>query len=263
MRGQTLTNEQQVSGSGRVVSIDALRGFDMFWITGGSALVASLATATGWGWLEWLESQMHHVEWNGFTFWDLVFPLFLFIAGVAMPYSLTRRLERGDSRAKLYLHVVRRGLVLVLLGLVYNGLLRFDLAELRYPSVLGRIGLAYALAGLIVLSTRRRVQAVWVVALLVGYWALMTIVPVPGHGAGVLEPGATLADYLDRRLLPGRLYREVRDPEGLLATIPAVATALIGALTGHFLRARLAIDRTRRDGLLRVEGSAEHQGWVW
>jgi predicted acyltransferase len=225
-----------MSSGERLHSLDALRGFDMFWIMGGGGLLAAMAEGNESSTLDWMAAQTHHVEWNGFTFWDLIFPLFLFIAGVAMPFSLGRRVERGDSPALLRRHVVRRGLTLVLLGLVYNGLLTFDLSNLRWGSVLGRIGLAYLLAGLVFLGTTRRGQALWIVGLLLGYWAAMTWIPVPEFGAGVLEPGRTLADYVDRLLMPGRLYHGDRDPEGLFSTVPAIATALLGAMAGHWLR---------------------------
>ena len=228
---------------GRLRSLDALRGFDMFWIVGGSGLLAALAEATDWRLFDWMESQTHHVEWNGFTLWDLVFPLFLFTAGVAMPFSLTRRVERGDSRRELHAHVIRRGLVLVLLGVVYNGLLRLDFEHLRYASVLGRIGLAYLLAGLVVLNTSVRGQIVWLVGCLLAYWAALSWIPVPGIGAGNLDPGRTLTDWLDRLLLPGRLHEGIRDPEGILATVPAISTALLGALAGHWLRGQRPSER--------------------
>ncbi|MCA9108853.1 MAG: DUF5009 domain-containing protein [Planctomycetaceae bacterium] len=220
----------------RLVSLDALRGFDMFWIMGGEGIVQAGAEVFGWSWLVWLEGQMHHPEWHGFKFYDLIFPLFLFIAGVSMPLSFEKRLHRGDTKSQLTRHVIIRGLILVLLGMIYNGLLKFNWPDTRLPSVLGRIGLAYLFAGLIVLNTKWRSQIVWVVGLLVGYWAALKFIPVPGFGAGDLEPGHTLTDYVDRMLIPGKLYKEVRDPEGLFATIPAIGTALMGALTGQFLK---------------------------
>jgi predicted acyltransferase len=208
----------------------------MFWIIGGERIAHAAAELTDWSWLNWLSGQLQHPEWNGFALYDLIFPLFLFIAGVAMPFSFEKRLERGDSKLSLYRHIIVRGVLLVLLGMIYNGLLKFDWATMRFPSVLGRIGLAYMFAGLIVLNTRPRGQMAWIVGLLVGYWAALKFVPVPGFGAGDLSPGHTLTDYIDRLLLPGRLYRGDRDPEGLLATVPAVATALAGAITGQLLK---------------------------
>jgi predicted acyltransferase len=220
----------------RLHSLDALRGFDMFWIVGAMAVCRGLAEVTGWGPFRWIAGQHYHSGWNGFTAWDLIFPLFLFIAGVALPYSLTRRLEAGEPRGPLYWRIARRVLALVLLGLLMNGLLRLDFAAMRYPSVLARIGLAYGAAALIVLHSTPRSQAIWIASLLLGYWAALTWIEVPGVGAGVLEPGSTIVGYVDRHLLPGVLYSGDHDPEGILSTIPAIATALLGVQAGHWLR---------------------------
>ncbi len=233
----TPSPEPASTSSSRLHALDALRGFDMFWIMGGDSWIHALAELTGWSVAIWGAMQMEHMAWDGFRFYDMIFPLFLFIAGVAMPFSLTRRLERGDNKRKLMGHVIRRGLILVVLGIIYNnGLFQYAWDEMRYPSVLGRIGLAYLFAGLIVLNTQWRSQGYWFVGLLLGYWAAMMWIPVPGHGAGQLTVEGNLAAYLDRLLLPGRLYLDVHDPEGLFATIPAISTALMGALTGNMLR---------------------------
>lgn len=222
--------------SQRLMSLDALRGFDMWWIMGGQHIAHAGAKLTGWAWLVWLSGQLEHPEWNGFAFYDLIFPLFLFLAGVSMPFSFEKRLARGDSKAELYRHIIIRALVLVVLGMIYNGLLKFDWPNTRLPSVLGRIGLAYLFAAFIVLNTNLRTQLLWIVGILFGYWAMLKLIPVPEFGAGDLTPGHTLAGYIDRLLIPGKLYRGDRDPEGLLATIPAIATALAGAVTGQFLK---------------------------
>lgn len=219
----------------RLRSLDALRGFDMFWIVGGAGMLGAWAGSNDWSWLDWAQAQTEHVEWHGFAFWDLIFPLFLFVAGVALPLSFDKRRAQGARDGELALHALRRGLALVLLGLVYNGALKFDFENLRYCSVLGRIGLAWMFAALIALRTSWRGQLAWAIALLLGYWAALSWIPVPGFGAGNLAPGASLTDWIDRTLLPGKLYRGVRDPEGLLATVPAIATALCGALAGRFL----------------------------
>ncbi len=232
----SLMGSDTISSTERIHSIDALRGFDMFWIIGGGSIVVTLAESTNFPLLRAFAGQLTHVEWHGFRCWDLIFPLFLFLAGVSMPFSLSKRRERGDSRRKLVGHVVRRGLTLVFLGLVYNGFLRFDFEELRCASVLGRIGLGYLGAGCIFIFFGVRGQALWIGVLLLGYFAALSWIPVPGFGAGDLSPGATLTDYLDRQFLPGRLHREVRDPEGLLSTIPAIGTGLLGALAGSWLR---------------------------
>lgn len=227
----------------------------MFWIIGGGTIAREAAKVTDWPWLDWLAGELQHPEWHGFAFYDLIFPLFLFLAGASMPFSFDRRLARGDEKPQLIRHVIARGLLLVLLGMIYNGLLEFTWPDTRLPSVLGRIGLAYLFAGLIVLNTTWRGRLLWFIGLLVGYWAALKFVPVPGYGAGDLEPGHTLTDYIDRLLIPGKLYQQVRDPEGLAATIPAIGTALAGAMTGQFLK------DSRRNGvvktvLLAVAGAA-------
>src|SRR4051794_23390658 len=221
----------------RLLSLDALRGFDMFWIIGGKEIAQEAAKITNWPILLWLSDQLEHTEWHGFTLYDLIFPLFLFMAGVAMPFSFAKRIEQGATKSELYRHVLVRALLLVFLGMVYNDLLKFDWATMRYTSVLGHIGIAYLFAALIVLNWNALGQFFWAIALLITYWALMKFVPVPRYGAGDLSPAHTLNDYLDRILMPGQLKYGDRDPLGILATIPAIGTALAGAITGHFLRA--------------------------
>jgi len=221
----------------RLASLDALRGFDMFWIVGGELIFHSLAKLTGWSALIWISMQLEHAEWNGFTFYDMIFPLFLFIAGVSMPYSLSKRIDRGDSRKQIYWHVGKRMLLLVFFGMVYNGFFKFNWENMRYASVLARIGLGWFFAALIFLNTNKRGQYIWFAGILIAYWLIMKLIPVPGYGAGDLSMEGSLAGYVDRLLLPGRLYRQIHDPEGILSTLPAISTALMGVLTGHFLRA--------------------------
>ena len=233
----------ELSRPQRLRSLDALRGFDMFWIIGGEAVAEAardyahtLPNAQHWQWLDWLAGQLHHPAWNGFAFYDLIFPLFLFISGVTMPFSLVRHREAGEPMWRQYLRVFRRAALLIALGMIYNGFLKFDFAHARYPSVLGRIGLAYFFAALIVLHTRPRGQLVAVVLILLGYWAAVYLNPVPGGTRGALDMEHWLGGWIDRHVLPGNLYKGVHDPEGLFGTIPAVATALMGALTGAWLR---------------------------
>lgn len=228
-----------LSGSARLQSLDTLRGFDMFWISGGDKLMHVLADVTGWGWSIVLADQFTHVYWNGFHAYDLIFPLFLFLAGVSTPFSLGSRLEKGVSPNQLIRKVVQRGIVLVLLGILYNnGLFKTEWANMRYPSVLGRIGLAGMFAQIIYLYTSRRTQYIWFGGLLVGYWLIIQFVPVPGCGSGLITPECNPATYLDKTLLPGRMYNTVYDPVGILSTIPAISTALLGIFAGNLLRTR-------------------------
>jgi predicted acyltransferase len=233
--------EEPQSGSSRsrIASVDALRGFDMFWITGGEEVVPSFYKVFHNPAMAAVDRQFHHVRWEGFRFYDLIFPLFLFVVGVVLPFSLTRRLEAGANRAQLYWHILRRLLLLFLLGLVYNGLLDFNFHDLRIPGVLQRIALCYFFAALVVMTTSVRGQAMVTGGILVGYWLILLLIPVPGVGAHVLTPQGNLSGYLDRVLIPRPFCcYEFGDNEGILSTIPAIATTLLGVLAGHWLRSR-------------------------
>jgi len=221
----------------RLHALDALRGFDMFWIIGGGGIFIALANLTGWPVLVWWKSQLSHVEWHGFRFEDMIFPLFLFIAGISFPYSMVKRTAGAEGRRALYPHIVRRGLTLVLLGILHgNGGIRFDFNELRYGSVLGHIGLAWMFAALIFMNSRFKTCLIWVIGILVGYWLLLRFSLAPDLGAtDPFSMEGCLVGYVDRLLLPGKLYKKIHDPEGILSTIPAIATALLGMLTGSFV----------------------------
>jgi predicted acyltransferase len=168
----------------------------------------------------------------------LIFPLFLFTVGVVLPFSL-RKYQSGDQpRAAAFARLGRRVLLLFLLGLIYNNLLRFDFANLRVTGVLQRIAICYGIAAMIFLLTTVRTQVILFVAILVGYWAILMYVPAPESKAGDLSMETNLAGYLDRHFLPGKIYKGYYgfgDNEGLLSTIPAVATALLGVLAGQWL----------------------------
>ncbi|HYK46991.1 MAG TPA: DUF5009 domain-containing protein [Parafilimonas sp.] len=221
----------------RLYSLDALRGFDMFWIAGAEEIVHTMATATGNSFWKGFSNQLTHPAWNGFHFYDLIFPLFLFIAGVATPYSVGREREKGKSTNELLWRVIKRGLILVVLGVIYNnGLKIMPLSEIRFPSVLGRIGLAYMFANIIYLYTKERGQIIWFGVLLIGYWLLLKFASAPGYPAGDLTMEGNFASYIDRSIIPGRLYLGIHDPEGLMSTIPAIGTGLLGILTGTFLK---------------------------
>jgi predicted acyltransferase len=231
----------------RLVSLDALRGLDMFLIAGAQNMTFRLAEYTGWEFLKRIATEFEHPVWNGFTFFDLIFPLFMFLAGVSFTFSLNKRMEDGEGLRSLHVHVFTRGCSLILLGAICNGLLSLEFDNLIYSSVLGRIGLGYMCGALLAMHiTKWTGRLVCCASILLGYWAVMMLVHVPGYGAGDLTPGHTLASYIDRILLPGRLYAVDRDPNGLLATIPAVVNVLAGIMTGELLR------RTDKSGYQKV-----------
>lgn len=221
----------------RLQSLDVLRGLDMFSIMGGHSLLLVLATSFPNPFFLAIAEQMEHVEWNGLHLIDIVFPLFLFIAGISFPFSLAKQREHKVKEADIYKKIISRGLMLVLLGFIYNGLLDFDFEHQRYASVLGRIGLALMFASLIFVNTRT-ITRIWITGgLLIGYWLLLALVPAPdGNGAGIFTMEGSLVGYIDRVLLPGRLHLTIHDPEGLLATIPAIGTAFLGMFTGEFIK---------------------------
>ncbi len=225
--------------SERLRSLDALRGFDMFWIIGGDALFTALADWYGGPWGETVKDQLEHVPWDGFHFYDLIFPLFLFLVGAVIPYSLASLQRRGASTGAVYFRILRRVVLLFALGLLCNHAL--DLVwPFRVAGVLQRIAICYGIAAVIALHTDPRGQLLTLAAILLGYWAILAWVPNPETGvAGDLSAAGNLAGYLDRTYLPGRIMKEYYgygDNEGLLSTLPAVGTALLGVLAGRWLR---------------------------
>jgi len=230
--------------SNRLESLDALRGFDMFFIMGGSGLLAALATWFPCPFTDALAQQMSHVDWHGLTHHDTIFPLFLFIAGISFPFSLAKQRASGKSERAIHLKVIRRGLILFVLGVLYNGFLQtLDFANARYASVLARIGFAWMFAALIYLHTGWRSRVGITAALLVGYWLVVRFIPAPdGMGEDVFSAQGSIVGYIDRQFLPGQLIYGNIDPEGILSTLPAIATALLGMFTGEWVR-------TEREGL--------------
>ena len=202
-----------------------------------------------------------HAEWHGWTPTDLIFPFFLFIVGVSMTFSFAKRLQESD-RAHLYVQIFRRSGVIYGLGLLLSAFPDFDIGNLRYVGVLPRIAVVYLATSLIVLNLSRRAQ-VWVFSgLLLAYWGLMKLVPVPEFGAGVLTPEGNLAGWIDSVVLPGRLYQGTWDPEGLLSTLPAIATALSGVFTGYWLRSgRDRVEVAR--GMIAAGAVGLAAGLVW
>lgn len=241
--------------AGRLVSLDALRGFDMCWILGLSAVVTKLLGPGQ------ISTQMEHVDWAGFRFYDLIFPLFLFLSGVSLSIAVPRRLERDVKRA-VALHLLKRAAVIFALGVLFSGGLKDGWDNIRWLGVLQRIGIASAAAGLLslVLGTRGLIGAL--ITILLGYCLLLGLVPVPGSGAGNFAEGQNLANHLDKLWLPGRKYDGDHDPEGLLSTLPAIGTALLGLLAGRWLTGNA--DAARKTiGLLLGGALLFILGWAW
>jgi len=220
----------------RLISLDALRGFIMFWIIGGQIIIYSVNAATGEKPLSWLAWQFTHQPWNGLNFYDLLFPMFMFISGVALVYSFDKHLSRGVKKNQLLLKAAGRCLILILLGIVYNNKFSFDFQNMRFYSVLGTIGVGYLITSILYLYCGLRVRVIALVTILLGTWALMTLIPVPGFGAGNLSPEGHFAGYIDRLLNFGKMYREHYDPEGVINIISASTLTLAGSLAGTFLK---------------------------
>ncbi len=246
----------------RLDSLDALRGFDMFWIIGGSWIFIALHDIFQSPVTEWIRVQMTHVEWEGFRFWDIIMPLFLFIVGTAMPFSFAKRLARGTSRGKLLGHVMMRFVILFVLGMIAQGnLLQYDLSKLHlFSNTLQAIAAGYLVASLALLYLGIKGQAVLSGGFLLAFWALMAWVPVPGYGAGNLTPQGNLAMYIDRLIL-GPL-RDGTNYTWILSSLGFAATVLMGVLAGHLLRSSLK--PYRKTMWLAVYGvGCVLAGWLW
>jgi predicted acyltransferase len=251
-----VTSSRQAARSSRLFSLDIFRG----------ATVAAMILVNNPG-NDSPYAPLQHSKWNGWTPTDLIFPFFLFIVGVSLTLSFRSRMRRGESKRTLLLHTLRRSAIIFLIGLLLHGLPYFHLATWRVAGVLQRIALAYLAAALITLAFKVRGIAIWIAGLLVGYWIAMRFIPVPGFGMPgtdmpLLAPDANISWYLDNRFLPGRMYEVTRDPEGILGTFPAIATALMGVLTGEWL-AMLRDARQKAAGLLAFGVASLLAGQLW
>ena len=242
------------SESQRLVSLDVFRGITI----AGMVLVNNPGT---WAHIYW---PLQHAQWHGWTPTDLVFPFFLFIVGVAITLAFATRVEIGGSKRELYLKVIKRSLIIFALGLFLNGFPHFDFSVLRIPGVLQRIAVCYLLASLIFLNTRIAVQIAITVGLLILYCVLVNYVPAPGYAAGDLTKEGSLPSFVDRVVFGKHVWSQAKvyDPEGLLSTIPALATTLLGVLTGHWLRT----EKTRYEkaaGMFVAGAICTALGWAW
>jgi predicted acyltransferase len=215
----------------RILSLDVFRGLT----------VAAMVLVNNPGSWRHVYGPLRHADWHGWTPTDLVFPFFLFIVGAAIPLGLGRRLEEGASRGDLALRILRRSAIIFVLGLLLHAVPSFDLATIRIPGVLQRIAVCYLAAALLFLVSGWRTEAVLAAAAILGYWAALELVSAPGVGAGDLGKEGNLAAWVDRVVLGPHMWRvgRVYDPEGILSTVPAIATTLVGVLTGRLIRSGL------------------------
>ena len=238
----------------RLVSLDVFRGITI----AGMILVNNPGS---WEHIYW---PLEHAQWHGWTPTDLVFPFFLFIVGIAIPLAFGKRLESGGSTRDLYAKIIKRTLIIFAIGLFLNAFPDFGLAELRIPGVLQRIAVCYFFASIIFLNTKLRTQIAITIGLLIFYWLLVKLVPAPGYAAGDLTKDGSLPSYIDRVVFGKHVWAQAKvyDPEGLLSTIPAIATTLIGVLTGQWLRTEKS--RIEKAAGMFVAGAAcVAIGWAW
>lgn len=259
----------QVSNGTRLLSLDILRGFDMFFIMGSPILFKALAKITDCEPFIWISSQMKHCVWDGFAWMDLVFPLFLFISGITFPISYNKNICKPDySKKKFCKYILRRVAVLVVLGMLYNGLLStLSFSENRYCSVLGRIGIAWGIAAFIYMGITSRIKRVLVIfAILMGYWLIFLLFKAPDAipEAHYLSPEGNIAGYIDRLLIPGQLYmKDLYEAEGILSTIPSVATAMLGMFLGDYMFFSKDLPLKKIRMILLVGGLLVLLGWCW
>ena len=274
----------------RLVSLDALRGFDMFWILGADSLVYALHSLNANPVTNFLATELDHAEWQGFHFYDLIFPMFVFIMGVSTVFSLTKIVAR-EGRAAAVKRVLKRGLLLFAVALIYSGGFSNPWPDMRLMGVLNRIALCYTFGGLLFIFCNVRVLIAVAIALLLGYWALLEWVPfpdvrpIPGGDTvitrdtytqlsqlnmastnlirGSYVQGVNLTDYLDQKYLPGRKYDGTYDPEGILSTLPAFVTGLLGLFAGLFLRSSSSPDARKALYLLGAGAVSAAVGWLW
>lgn len=223
----------------RLLSLDALRGFDMLFIMGFSTFVIALCSLFPGGESCFLAQTMKHVEWHGLAHHDTIFPLFLFLAGVSFPFSYAKSLAGGATKYQIYHKIAKRAVLLILFGLIYNGLFKFDFEHLRVCSVLGRIGVAWAISAVLYINFGRVSRAVICGVILVAYYLIVCYLPAPDvDGADLLSMQGTIVGYIDRIVTPGRLIYDNGsfDPEGLFSTLPAVVTAMLGVFAGEYVR---------------------------
>jgi len=227
-----------VEKSKRLLSIDALRGFDMFFISGGAGFLYLIEGKTDMQWVDVIAKQVHHPAWNGFTFFDFIFPLFLFISGVSLSFSLSGNMKRNVPKSDIYKKAFKRMIILIVLGIIYKNapILLFEPSKIRYGSILGRIGIATFITSILYLNFSNIQRLYWAIGILISYYAALYLIPVPGFGAGDLTFEGNLVGWIDRSLMPGILRQGTYDQLALLTQLPALCLTIFGAWAGDLLR---------------------------
>lgn len=254
--------DSSVPASQRLVSLDVLRGFDMFWILGMEAVGAAIAKASGAPWTHAVADQLDHAPWEGFHFLDLIFPLFVFISGVSLVFSADKSIQVSGKTGTL-VKMLKRALLLYALGLFCYGGLSKGVDMVRWMGVLQRLAICGFAAGLAYLYLPRRGRVGLLLGILVGYWALLTFVPVPGIGPGDFAEGRNLTNWIDAHFLAGFKWDGPHDPEGLLSTLPAIGTALLGVLAGEWLKHAPGSLWKKAGGLAAAGVVLAVAGWAW
>ena len=291
LAAQKMKPESTAPESERLMSLDALRGFDMFWILGADSFVYALHETAQTAPTKFLATQLDHAEWQGFHFYDLIFPLFVFMMGVSTVFSLSKTIAR-EGRAAAVKRVLKRGVLLFIVALIYSGGFTNPWPDMRLMGVLNRIALCYTAGGLMFIFLKPRALAAAAAALLLGYWALLACVPfpdvrpTPGGDAVITKEagytnivqlnmtstnlihgsylqGVNLTDYLDQKYLPGRKYDGTYDPEGILSTLPAIATGLLGIFAGLLVRNKSVLDEKKVLWLISAGAASAALGWIW
>ena len=249
--------------SKRLLSVDALRGFDMLLISGGGTFLVRLNGKTQLDWVDFISTQMTHPPWDGFTFYDFIMPLFLFVSGVSLSFSIRKSQSLGLSKTGIYKKAFKRLVILICLGIIYkNAPIPFsEPSQIRIVSVLGRIGIATFCTAVLFVNYSWIQRLYWVGGILLAYFAALYLIPVPGYGAGDLSFEGNLAGWFDRTFLPGRLLQGTYDELGLLTQFPALCLTVLGAWAGEILQQNTKFDKSLKLVLLGFAGVA--LGLLW
>jgi len=231
-------NDNNSVSKERILSVDALRGFDMFWIIGGREIFRSLDKVFNNSTTQFIKDELKHAEWLGFTFYDIIMPLFLFLVGISMVYSYRKRLSKDNSKSKLWKHIIIRFTWLWVLGMVVQGnLLSYDINELKlYSNTLQAIAAGYLIASIIILYANVFYQVVITIGLMLLYWLLLALIPVPGFGSGLYTPEGNFAIYIDKLLLG--MFQDGSTYTWIISSLNFGATTMLGVFTGYFLQSQ-------------------------